>query len=196
MIGKIILSIIFGVSTPLFFSSTADAKVVGGFFGSSEKIHCIEPLKKEIATRSDPRYPNAYTQPKLYKLCYKLSFQYFILGVAMRDDGYVLAEKEGAALYIPLSKGMIAEYQEKGILPKPLPPYEVPLSAYIIGYSLWLLIGVPIALIILLVLITVIFGKLSRLLNRGKICRKCDLFLTENDFSDGKCSDCGEPTPA
>ena len=184
----------------LFFllSSTAKAEIVFLPFGTQERIKCVQPInfKKEektpIWTTINLNDPNKLSS---YNLCYKYSMRFFIAGLYLHDDGYVLAEQDDAYRYIPLDNAKITELQEKGILPKPLPEYSIPLSQYLAGYSLWLIIaGLVIGFIGRIAL-----GSLWKVFKgwkyKGKYCLNCDLLLTIKDFSDGKCSACSEPIP-
>ena len=73
---------------------------------------------------------------------HKSSTVYFILGVYVRDDGYVLGLRSNAKHYVDMPPpDKLAEFQSKGLLPKPLPPYRLGFVDYLKGYSLWLVLG-------------------------------------------------------
>ena len=84
-------------SIGLFATSNAYGDV---YFGKGERIKCIEPLKRAIPNTVDngeifrPVILDSTGKPfnPSTMLCYKYSIQYFILGVAIHDDGYVLAK--------------------------------------------------------------------------------------------------------
>ena len=80
-------------------------------------------------------------------LGYKTSTLYFILGVYVSDDGYVLGvrSKPGHIGDMP-PPDVLADLQKKGLLPDPLPPYRLGLVDYLKGFSLWLVIGPVIGL--------------------------------------------------
>ena len=61
-------------------------------------------------------------------------------GVYVKDEGYVLRAK-GKDIYYPLAADDIAELQQEGSLPTPLPPYEMSWFDYAFGYSLWIILG-------------------------------------------------------
>lgn len=182
----------------LFFSAPTKALGFGGFFGTQERIKCIQPIKikeetptNQIFTRIDINNPGLTS----YNLCYKISIHFFILGVTLHDDGYVIAEGDNAFRYIPLNDAQITEYQEKGILPKPLPEYSIPLEQYLVGYSLWLVLaGLIVSFIIWLVILS-LWNRFKAWKYRGKYCLNCNLLLSIKDFTDGKCSACSEPIP-
>ena len=83
-----------------------------------------------------------------YKLCYHYHIYYFIAGLYLANDGYVLTENPdptkqrfltdpAANKYIPLTKEKTNELQQAGLLPNPLPKYSIPTSAYVEGFSMW-----------------------------------------------------------
>jgi hypothetical protein len=82
-----------------------------------------------------------------YTLCYHYHINYFIAGVYLANDGYVLTEKpdnkkqtfftDASTKYLPLTKEKINELQQTGLLPRPLPPYSIPTFEYFDGFSLW-----------------------------------------------------------
>ena len=95
----------------------------GGLFGKQESIHEIQGIE---GTR--------------YTLCYKTTTTFFILGVSVSDDGYVVQSLENLLRkeYIPANSGLIEKFQREGLLPTPLPPYSISLEDYLIGHSLWI----------------------------------------------------------
>ena len=75
-------------------------------------------------------------------LGYKTSTIYFILGVYVHDDGYVLGVRSKPRHIgdMPPPK-VLAELQQKGLLPNPLPPYHLGIGDYLAGFALWLIVG-------------------------------------------------------
>jgi len=186
--NRILISICVVLLVMLFSSAT---KVYGaaGYFGTQERIKCIQALDAEAPERPAERsiWTRIDNRPK-YGLCYKYTILFFFAGVYLHDDGYVLAEGDEAYRYVPLDGPKMTEFQEKGLLPKDLPPYSIPFSQYVIGYSLWLiLVGCTGGV--------VLWRGFKRLKNKGKYCLKCDLILIENDIKAGRCGNCGEPIP-
>lgn len=99
-------------------------------FGTEEEIHEIQPTR-------DPNFT----------LCHKVRTYFFVGGIYVADDGYVL-QKKGQYGYYPLDAARIRALQEEGVLPTPLPPYSLSLWDRLCGYSLWIglvfVIGIPI----------------------------------------------------
>ena len=103
-----------------------------------------------------------------YVLCYKYHINYFIAGLYLSDDGYVLREKPKndkhymfttPDKYLPLTANKISELQQSGLLPNPLPKYSIPKSAYVDGYALW---GILLATVVLLLLRYLVLGIWDR----------------------------------
>src|SRR5260370_36185671 len=92
-----------------------------------------------------------------YTLCYHYHINYFIAGVYLANDGYVLTEKpdnkkqtlftDTSTKYLPLTKEKTNELQQAGLLPKPLPPYSIPTGAYFEGFLLWWILLFTIAVL-------------------------------------------------
>jgi hypothetical protein len=110
------------------------------YFGTEDTIREIQPI------------PGTN-----FFLCHKHHSYYFLGGLYLSDDGYVLREKathrkpyfydpSKAERYVPLTSEKIAELQQAGILPNPLPGYSIPVGDYIAGYSLWLFLMLVVAL--------------------------------------------------
>lgn len=178
----------FVVVVILFSSSSAQVFGAGGFFGTQDRIKCLQPIEEENPAGTKPLITIRDLNHPKYSLCYKTSIFFFFAGIYLHDDGYVLAERDDAFEYVPLNEAKIAEYQEKGLLPTPLPPYSIPWSQYVIGYSLWLLIAV-------LIIGQILWRWFKVWKNKGRYCLNCDLILTNHDFTTGKCGSCGEPVP-
>lgn len=98
-------------------------------FGIDETLHHLENVKLE-----GPK------GEKLF-LAHKTAIRFFVAGVYLRDDGYVLGVVGGDDRYAPLPVGAELErLQQAGLLPKPLPKYTLGWFDYAIGYSLWLVL--------------------------------------------------------
>ena len=108
-----------------FLGCTTDAWATRVSYGRSETIRPIEPTK-------DPQYI----------LCYKFSTYTLGMGCLITDDGYVLQRAGESQQYIPLDPVMIQKLQQEGTLPNPLPRYSLSIIDYLLGYSLWILLGV------------------------------------------------------
>jgi hypothetical protein len=105
----------------LAWSSPAHAKFA---FGTKEYLNSIQDV--------DIKGPNGEA---LY-LGYKYSFYSFILPYTMSDDGYILGVK-GRDAYVPLDKAGIDKFQAAGLLPSPLPAYELSVVDYVMGHIIW-----------------------------------------------------------
>ena len=118
----------------ILIPNVVSAKRSGGLFGKSERIINISEV--------DIKGPNG---EELY-LAYKTTQIFFVMGVFMSDDGYVLGIKKKFGTYYPLSEEKIKSLQESGVLPATLPPYKIPLSESLWGFSFWILLAVILVL--------------------------------------------------
>ena len=99
-------------------------------FGDQEKLHFIEKVKLKGAKGED-----------LY-IGYRTKGKYFIAGVYFKDYGYILGDRHNLkGEYYKLSKEKIRAYQQRKLLPTPLPEYDIPIFDYVFGYSLWLILA-------------------------------------------------------
>ena len=168
----------------LFIPTSAQAMEMGGAFGKREGIKCIQPIKD-----------------RGYSLCHKYSQYFFIAGVSLSDDGYVLASGDDATSYQPLDKEKILELQNAGYLPNPLPSYSIPLTQYLIGYSLWLLLIFGIGGFPLWSYLQNRYkkyslrGRYKMWKHKGKYCLNCDNPLMDYDFKIGRCVMCSSAVP-
>jgi uncharacterized protein len=109
-------------------STTAHAKVM---FGKDDTIHFLQDVKVTG--------PN---QEALY-LGYLTSIQFFLAGLYVKDEGYVLGVKGDSKKFFHMPTGdELKGFQQRGLLPDPLPPYSLGFFDYLIGYSLWIVIAV------------------------------------------------------
>jgi len=105
-------------------SSTSPAHAGKMYFGTQEYLRSIQ----DVAIKG----PN---DEELY-LGYKYSFYSFILPYTLSDDGYVLGIK-GREAYFPLDQASIDRFQGNGLLPTPLPPYQLSAVDYAMGHAAW-----------------------------------------------------------
>jgi tetratricopeptide (TPR) repeat protein len=70
-------------------------------------------------------------------LAYKFSHHSFLLPYSMTVEGYVLGVKGNSKAYYKLDDAQIKGLQARGLLPTPLPPYEISVIDYSIGYLAW-----------------------------------------------------------
>ena len=103
------------------------------YFGGQEHLRRIEDV--------DFKGPKG---EELY-LGYKYSFHSFLLPYSVTDDGYVLGVR-GEKAYFALDGANVESFQKRGLLPSPLPPYQLSLLDYAIGHALWILLVVVAAL--------------------------------------------------
>lgn len=98
-------------------------------FGSDEKLHVLgEP----------------FTVPGQgsFRLGHKVTLHFFLAGLYLSDDGYVLLPGGTTDKYLSLSDELRRELQGDGLLPDPLPPYQISWFDYLFGYSLWIVLAV------------------------------------------------------
>src|SRR5262245_49353943 len=109
-------------------ATAAHAKVM---FGRDETVHYLQDVKLTG--------PN---QEALY-VGYLTAIQFFLAGVYVEDEGYVLGVKGDSKKFFPMPTGEdLKGYQQRGLLPDPLPPYSLGFLDYVFGYSLWIAIAV------------------------------------------------------
>ena len=70
-------------------------------------------------------------------LAHKVSHHSFALPYMVTDDGYVLGVKGNSSSYYRLDDTQIKDLQARGLLPSPLPPYELSALDQLAGYLLW-----------------------------------------------------------
>jgi uncharacterized protein len=74
-------------------------------------------------------------------LGYKTSTVWFLLGIYVSDDGYVLDLRSNPKRYVDMPPpAMLADFQSKGQLPTPLPAYRLGFGDYLAGFSLWIVV--------------------------------------------------------
>lgn len=74
-------------------------------------------------------------------LGHKTSTLYFIGGIYVRDDGYVLGLRANPKHYVDMPPpDLLANFQKQGQLPDPLPAYHLGIADYLAGYSLWIVV--------------------------------------------------------
>jgi len=117
-------------------------------FGTEESLGCIQ----DVALTGGANEPLC--------LAHKTTLKFFVAGIYARDDGYVLKVK-GQESYYPLPRGEeLAELQAEGKLPAPLPHYRISTGDYLLGYSLWWILGA-----------IVIFSLIARRLSKARMAR-------------------------
>jgi hypothetical protein len=95
-------------------------------FGAQEDIHCLQDVTLKGA------------KDEALCLGYMTKTQYFLAGLYVVDEGYVLGVKGETGRYYHMPTGEdLDRFQRAGTLPNPLPPYKLSFWDYLIGYSLW-----------------------------------------------------------
>jgi hypothetical protein len=75
-------------------------------------------------------------------LGYMTKTQNFIAGYSLADEGYVLGVKGDSKKFYHMPTGDdLVRFQQSGLLPNPLPPYQLGTMDYVLGYSLYGVIG-------------------------------------------------------
>ena len=159
----------------------------GGLFGSSEKIEKIQDLEGTE-----------------YILSHRYTSHFFFAGIYLSDDGYVLQKKidstsnrpsdlikrvEELNTYYPLSAEKILEMQQSGVLPTPMPRYSIPLSEYVFGYSLWLVLALAIFWVAGAPLIWARWRRARGI----RDCPACGLQLNPDEIKAKFCGACSTP---
>jgi hypothetical protein len=109
-------------------ATAAHARVM---FGKDETVHFVQDVKLTG--------PN---QEALY-VGYLTAIQFFLAGVYVQDEGYVLGVKGDSKKFFHMPTGEeLKSFQQRGLLPDPLPPYSLGFFDYLFGYSLWIVIAV------------------------------------------------------
>jgi hypothetical protein len=93
-------------------------------FGKKESLRCIADIELQGPQGED------------LCLAHKFTTKAFLLPAYLTDDGYVL-KIEGQDSYYELSPDEMQEWQSEGLLPSPLPSYQIEAVDYLWGYSLW-----------------------------------------------------------
>lgn len=116
----------------LVISSDASAKRNRGFafftFGASDDLDCVQdtPIRIEGQNWCVAEYTETY---------------YFLAGVW--TSGRIVLGAPSANTYMDMPKGdSLKNFQASGMLPDPLPKYAGTLLDYLVGFSLWIFLGV------------------------------------------------------
>jgi tetratricopeptide (TPR) repeat protein len=117
-----------GLVVTVLAAATPSAHAAKLMFGTSDYLNKIADT-----TIKGPSGESLY-------LGYKYSHHAFIAPYMLSDDGYILGVV-GEKSYFKLPPEAVAAYQAQGLLPKPLPPYEIGFFDYLVGYMLWIIIA-------------------------------------------------------
>jgi Tfp pilus assembly protein PilF len=114
--------------------SAAPAQAAKLMFGTQDYLHKIQDV--------DIKGP----QGEALYLAYKYSFHSFAMPYMVTKDGYVLGVK-GQDKFFRLDDAKIKSLQATGLLPTPLPPYELSVLDLAMGHLLWIVLLVIAAMI-------------------------------------------------
>ena len=110
----------------LFLVAAAAPSRAAFRFGESEQIVFLEDVLVKGAA-NEPLY--------LGRLIKTVNV---FLPVYVVDEGYVLGVTGQSGRYYPMPKDAeLASFQSRGLLPDPLPPYQLGWLDYLLGYALW-----------------------------------------------------------
>jgi len=111
----------------LLFVSTSAYAVA---FGKHDNLHKIQEITgNSLKINNEPVY-----------LGYRTTAHFFLAGVYLKDQGYIISSNRDPKKYYQLNDEKIKKLQAGGFLPTPLPKYKIPIFDYIFGYSLWICI--------------------------------------------------------
>jgi hypothetical protein len=101
------------------------ASAAGMMFGTDENIRTLVDVGVKGENNED------------LMLGYKTSTEAFILPYTIKDDGYVLVVKSDHDKYYHIPPDMLERWQKAGLLPDPLPPYQISAADQFFGHILW-----------------------------------------------------------
>ena len=108
------------------YSSLAEANIFFGKQSDIKNISNIELRGKDSESLYLGRLVTTY---------------FFLLGVYVEDEGYVLGSVKDKNLYYSFpEEKVLANMQKARLLPNPLPEYKITMLEYLIGYSLYIFI--------------------------------------------------------
>lgn len=105
--------------------SAPPASAAGLSFGTDETTHTIQDVGVKGENNED------------LMLGYKTSTEAFLLPYTIKDDGYVLVVKSDHDKYYDIPADMLPRWQQTGLLPDPLPPYQISALDQVFGHILW-----------------------------------------------------------
>ncbi len=146
-----------------------DAHAARYRFGDQDQVHFVQEM--------DLAGPNS---EDLF-LGRKITTKFFIAGAYLTDHGFVLGVR-GKKGYYALTPEKLATLQAAGHLPDPLPEYQISTWDYIIGYSLWLILGA----VVLLSLLGVIWNNFKAKRRTKALQRDMRRVLAKAIMSDGQ----------
>ncbi len=118
----------------VFAIGATPAQAAKVYFGTQEYLRNIQDVEAK-----GPKDEALY-------LGHKYSFHSFILPYRMTDDGYILGIR-GEQSYFRLDDASIKSLQGRGLLPSPLPAYQLSVLDYAMGHGAWIALAVIVGLI-------------------------------------------------
>jgi hypothetical protein len=124
--------IVFGFAAILFLTFAAPSAHARLMFGKGEQVEFVSDT-----TVSGP------AGQKLF-LGRKVTTSSFLLPYSVHDDGYVFGVVGDSKRYYPFpDASKVKDMQTEGLLPNPLPAWEMPLFDKLFGNALWIaLVGI------------------------------------------------------
>jgi hypothetical protein len=98
-------------------------------FGADEKLECLVDV--ELKGKDG----------EALCLAHKFTKVFFVAGIYLSDDGYVLKIRDREAYYPLPDDAELSAMQAEQLLPKPFPAYDISIVEYAFGYSLWLILA-------------------------------------------------------
>jgi tetratricopeptide (TPR) repeat protein len=108
----------------VFLSAVLPAHAAKIYFGTQDYLRPIQDVAIKGPNGEDLYLGNKY------------SFHSFVMPYSLSDDGYILGVKGRNAFFL-LDKAKIERFQASGLLPTPLPAYELSALDYAMGHLLW-----------------------------------------------------------
>jgi hypothetical protein len=107
-----------------------------GMFGNQDNFDVIQPVVVPAELR--PMMPEQWSNGA--DLVRHSQTTFVVAGVWVADKGYAL-KMHGSGKYIQLDDKKIALFQTMGLLPKQMPKAGISTTTYLVGYSLWFILG-------------------------------------------------------
>ena len=133
---KLVLAVAAIAAAFLAMAPAAEARGVGRF-GEEDNFNKVQTLSlpAELANALPPEWA------KGIELDTHTITHWFGAGAWLEDKGFAITVP-GTDDYWQLTDEMTTELQGAGILPSPMPKYEIPIMDYVFGYSLWIVLAV------------------------------------------------------
>ncbi len=132
---KLVLAVAALAAAFLAITPAAEARGFGRF-GEEDNFNKVQALTvpAELADALPPEWSRGI------ELDTHTITHWFGAGAWLEEKGFAIVVP-GTEDYWQLDDEMTAELQGAGILPSPMPKYEIPIMDYVFGYSLWIVLG-------------------------------------------------------